>query len=82
MLNGMELVDFLRETENKMIHIHRAIDHISNDSSLKESVTILTAVVKDYQAQIDKVKSTLSRMEYPPHKNQQHNSSGQYQDDE
>ncbi|PCN45535.1 hypothetical protein B9C88_02345 [Brevibacillus laterosporus] len=66
-MNGMELVEFLRETENKMMHIHRAIDHISNEPTLKESVAVLTEVITDYQSQTDKVKSTLRHMDVNPH---------------
>ncbi|QDX95254.1 hypothetical protein EEL30_24905 [Brevibacillus laterosporus] len=72
-MNGMQLVEFLRETENKMIHIHRAIDHISNEPTLKESVAVLTEVITDYQSQTDKVKSTLRHMEINSnHGKQQH----------
>ncbi|OAJ75605.1 hypothetical protein AYJ08_21570 [Brevibacillus sp. SKDU10] len=74
-MNGMELVEFLRETENKMMHIHRAIDHISNEPTLKESVAVLTEVITDYQSQTDKVKSTLRHMEVNSHQ-------GKYQDED
>ncbi|ATO48208.1 hypothetical protein P4V86_10245 [Brevibacillus laterosporus] len=77
-MNGMELVEFLRETENKMMHIHRAIDHISNEPTLKESVAVLTEVITDYQSQTDKVKSTLRHMEVNSHQGKHQNEDNSY----
>lgn len=54
MVNGLQLLDLLRETENKMLHLHRAIDRITNEPDFKESVSVLTEVVRDYQLQLDK----------------------------
>jgi hypothetical protein len=62
-MNGMQLVEFLRTTEDKIMHIHRAIDHISSNDELKESVAVLTEVIKDYQIQTEKVKSKLQSIE-------------------
>ncbi|MET3288559.1 hypothetical protein EDM56_03435 [Brevibacillus fluminis] len=62
-MNGMQLVEFLRTTEDKIMHIHRAIDHISSNDELKESVAVLTEVIKDYQIQTEKVKGKLQSIE-------------------
>jgi hypothetical protein len=62
-VNGMQLVDILRETENKLLHLHKAIDRVSNDPDFKESVSVLTEVIKDYQTQMDKVKSALGNVQ-------------------
>ncbi|WP_139489297.1 hypothetical protein [Brevibacillus dissolubilis] len=62
-MNGMQLVDMLRITEDKMQHLHKAIDHISNDQNMHESVSALTEVVKDYQVQTEKLKQMLTQME-------------------
>jgi uncharacterized membrane protein YfbV (UPF0208 family) len=61
-VNGLQLVDFLRETENKMLHLHKAIDRVSNEPDFKESVSVLNEVIKDYQVQIDKVKQALGNV--------------------
>ena len=79
----MQLVDFLRETENKMLHLHKAIDRVSTEPDFKESVGVLSEVIKDYQQQIDKVKTTLSNMQIGI--NQQnyqnnHQRNGQHQE--
>jgi hypothetical protein len=63
----MQLVDILRETENKLTHLHKAIDRVSNDPDFKESVSVLTEVIKDYQVQIEKVKSALGNVQVGNH---------------
>ncbi|WP_029099710.1 hypothetical protein [Brevibacillus thermoruber] len=63
MVNGLQLLDLLRETENKMLHLHRAIDRITNEPDFKESVSVLTEVVRDYQMQLDKMKQALGKIE-------------------
>ncbi|CAJ1002732.1 MULTISPECIES: hypothetical protein [Bacillales] len=70
MVNGLQLLDLLRETENKMLHLHRAIDRITNEPDFKESVSVLTEVVRDYQLQLDKMKQALGKIEI----GQQHSS--------
>jgi hypothetical protein len=62
-VNGLQLLDLLRETENKMLHLHRAIDRITNEPDFKESVSVLTEVVRDYQMQLDKMKQALGKIE-------------------
>ncbi|EST55951.1 hypothetical protein T458_01155 [Brevibacillus panacihumi W25] len=62
-MNGLQLLDRLRETENKMMHLHRAIDKVSGEPDFKESVSVLTVVVRDYQQQLDKMKEALGNME-------------------
>lgn len=77
-MNGLQLLDRLRETENKMMHLHRAIDKVSNEPDFKESVSVLTVVVRDYQQQLDKMKEALGSMEIPlNHNNQQQGQSQQ-----
>lgn len=77
-MNGLQLLDRLRETENKMMHLHRAIDKVSNEPDFKESVSVLTVVVRDYQHQLDKMKEALGSMEIPlNHNNQQQGQSQQ-----
>ncbi|MGZ0053309.1 hypothetical protein [Brevibacillus gelatini] len=63
MVNGLQLLDLLRETENKMLHLHRAIDRVSSEPDFKESVSVLTTVVRDYQLQLDKMKQALGKIE-------------------
>lgn len=58
-MNGMDWVEFIRKTEDKMFHLHRAIDGICNESEYKESVTALTEVVRDYQVLVEKAKDEL-----------------------
>lgn len=70
-MNGMQLVEFLRTTEDKIMHIHRAIDHISSNDELKESVAVLTEVIKDYQIQTEKVKGKLQSIEVGDQQQQQ-----------
>lgn len=70
-MNGMQLVEFLRTTEDKIMHIHRAIDHISSNDELKESVAVLTEVIKDYQIQTEKVKGKLQSIEVNDQQQQQ-----------
>ncbi|MED1793726.1 hypothetical protein P4V54_13690 [Brevibacillus nitrificans] len=63
MVNGLQLLDLLRETENKMLHLHRAIDKVSSEPDFKETVSVLTVVVRDYQLQLDKMKQALGALE-------------------
>lgn len=63
MVNGLQLLDLLGETENKMLHLHRAIDRVSSEPDFKESVSVLTVVVRDYQLQLDKMKQALGKIE-------------------
>lgn len=58
-MNGMEWLDFIRRTEDKMFHLHRAIDGICNEPDYQESVTALTEVVRDYQHLVEKAKDDL-----------------------
>jgi hypothetical protein len=58
-MNGMDWVEFIRKTEDKMFHLHRAIDGICNEPDYKESVSALTEVVRDYQVLVEKAKSEL-----------------------
>ncbi|MDR7313858.1 hypothetical protein J2X83_000092 [Brevibacillus nitrificans] len=62
-MNGLQLLDLLRETENKMLHLHRAIDKVSSEPDFKETVSVLTVVVRDYQLQLDKMKQALGALE-------------------
>lgn len=73
-MNGLQLLDILRETENKMLHLHRAIDRVSSEPDFKESVSVLTEVIRDYQMQLDKVKGALGRIEIGANNNQQQHS--------
>lgn len=63
MVNGLQLLDLLRETENKMLHLHRAIDKVSSEPDFTETVSVLTVVVRDYQLQLDKMKQALGHLE-------------------
>lgn len=76
-MNGLQLLDRIRETENKMMHLHRAIDKVGNEPDFKESVSVLTVVVRDYQQQLDKMKEALGSMEIPL--NPQNHQQGQSQ---
>ncbi|KMZ41094.1 MULTISPECIES: hypothetical protein [Bacillales] len=71
MVNGLQLLDLLRETENKMLHLHRAIDRVSSEPDFKESVSVLTVVVRDYQLQLDKMKQALGKIEIGGQQQQQ-----------
>jgi hypothetical protein len=73
MVNGLQLLDLLRETENKMMHLHKAIDRVSNEPDFRESVSVLTEVIRDYQLQLDKMKRALGNVEF--NNNQPSNSS-------
>jgi hypothetical protein len=77
-VNGLQLLDLLRETENKMLHLHRAIDRVSSEPDFKESVSVLTVVVRDYQLQLDKMKQALGKIEI--NTNQQPSQSSQNQE--
>jgi hypothetical protein len=74
-LNGLQLLDMLRETENKMLHLHRAIDRVSSEPDFKETVSVLTVVVRDYQMQLDKMKHALRNIEI----SHQQNQNGQHE---
>ncbi|MFY0543755.1 hypothetical protein [Brevibacillus sp. H7] len=58
-----------------MLHLHRAIDRVSSEPDFKESVSVLTEVIRDYQMQLDKVKGALGRIEIG---NQQQSQSQAY----
>ncbi|BAH43550.1 MULTISPECIES: hypothetical protein [Brevibacillus] len=76
MVNGLQLLDLLRETENKMLHLHRAIDRVSSEPDFKESVSVLTVVVRDYQLQLDKMKQALGKIEIGGQQQQQQQQQG------
>jgi len=63
-MNGLQLLDKIKETENKMLHLHKAIDKISDEPDFKESVSVLNTVVKDYQQQLEKMKQMLQKTEF------------------
>lgn len=65
-MNGMEWAEFIRRTENKMYHLHRAIDGISTEPDYQESVTALTEVVRDYQTLVEKAKEELRAIDMHP----------------
>lgn len=75
MVNGLQLLDLLRETENKMLHLHRAIDKVSSEPDFKETVSALTVVVRDYQLQLDKMKQALGNLEISTSQNAAQSSS-------
>ncbi|MFD2371676.1 hypothetical protein ACFSO0_17275 [Brevibacillus sp. GCM10020057] len=75
MVNGLQLLDLLRETENKMLHLHRAIDKVSSEPDFKETVSVLTVVVRDYQLQLDKMKQALGNLEINTSQNISQSSS-------
>lgn len=58
-MNGMEWMDFIRHTEDKLFHLHRVMDGIIHDPEYQESVTALTEVVKDYQTLVEQAKEEL-----------------------
>jgi hypothetical protein len=58
-MNGMEWTDFIHRTEDKMFHLHRAIDGICNEPDYQESVSALTEVIRDYQKLVEKAKDEL-----------------------
>lgn len=80
MVNGLQLLDLLRETENKMLHLHRAIDRVSSEPDFKESVSVLTVVVRDYQLQLDKMKQALGKIEIGQNQQQQSSQNQHIQD--
>ncbi|USG63407.1 hypothetical protein NDK47_14590 [Brevibacillus ruminantium] len=79
MLNGMQLLDLMRETENKMLHLHKAIDRVSTEPEFKESVSVLTEVVQDYQGQLDKMKHALRNVEVGQQQHAQSQQNNTYQ---
>lgn len=70
-MNGLQLLDKIKETENKMLHLHKAIDKVSDEPDFTESVSVLNVVVKDYHQQLEKMKQALEKMEFSL--NQQNN---------
>ncbi|NGQ97337.1 hypothetical protein G3578_19550 [Brevibacillus sp. SYP-B805] len=56
-----------------MLHLHKAIDRVSNEPDFKESVSVLTEVIKDYQGQLDKVKEALSNVNFQNNSSQNAN---------
>nr|WP_202890691.1 hypothetical protein [Brevibacillus brevis] len=54
-----------------MLHLHRAIDRVSSEPDFKESVSVLTVVVRDYQLQLDKMKQALGKIEIGGQQQQQ-----------
>lgn len=59
-LDTMDLVTYIRETEEKLEHIHRAIDELSLKHEMVESVTVLQVVAKEYKIRMEKAKDILS----------------------
>ncbi|WP_400163691.1 hypothetical protein ACAF76_011505 [Brevibacillus sp. TJ4] len=76
-MNGLQLMDKIKETENKMMHLHKAIDKISNEPEFTESVSVLNLVVKDYQQQLEKMKEVLEKMNVSFGQQHQHHQQQQ-----
>lgn len=73
-MNGMDWVEFIRRTEDKMFHIHRAIDGLCNELEYKESVSALTEVLRDYQLLIERAKDELraTDVHHDHHRDREH----------
>jgi hypothetical protein len=62
-VDGMNWVEFIRKTEDKMRHIHIAMDEICLNPELAESVAVLTEVLRDYQMLLNKAREKLHEAE-------------------
>jgi len=63
MMNGMDWVEFLRQTEDKMAHLHKAMDEISLKPEYQETVSAMTEILRDYQLLLEKAKAELNESE-------------------
>ncbi|UFJ41840.1 hypothetical protein LOK74_04875 [Brevibacillus humidisoli] len=68
-MNALHLADRLKEAENKIGHLRRAIDYISERQELAESIDVLGRVIKDYQVECEKMKKMLSQINVSNHDN-------------
>ncbi|MGO0059873.1 hypothetical protein ACTID9_07655 [Brevibacillus fluminis] len=59
-LDTLDVVAYIRETEEKLEHIHRAIDELSLKPDMVESVSALQVVAKEYKLRMEKAKDILS----------------------
>jgi hypothetical protein len=62
-VNGMDWVEFLRQTEDKMAHLHKAMDEISLKPEYAETVSAMTEVLRDYQLLLEKARQELNESE-------------------
>ncbi|MBO8162185.1 MAG: hypothetical protein H0Z34_00530 [Brevibacillus sp.] len=69
-MNALHLADRLKEAENKIAHLRRAIDYISERQELTDSIDILNRIIKDYQVECDKMKKMLSQVNVAIHEQQ------------
>ncbi|MFY0543777.1 hypothetical protein [Brevibacillus sp. H7] len=59
----MDWVEFLRQTENKMAHLHKAMDEISLKPEYTETLSAMTEVLRDYQTLLEKAREELNESE-------------------
>lgn len=62
-MNALQLVEKMREVEQKMTHLKMVLDSISNDNEFQESSGVITNILKDYHSQYEKTKETLSHIQ-------------------
>lgn len=66
-MNALHLADKLKEAENKIAHLRKAIDYISERQELTETVETLGRVIRDYQVECEKMKRMLSQIHVSLH---------------
>ncbi|WP_126425872.1 hypothetical protein [Brevibacillus marinus] len=66
-MNALHLADKLKEAENKMIHLRRAINHLREQRELAETIETLGRIIRDYQVECEKMKKMLSQIQVSLH---------------
>ncbi|MGD8188965.1 hypothetical protein ACQCN2_03085 [Brevibacillus ginsengisoli] len=84
-MNALQLVDKLQEAEYRITHLKLIIDHLSTEPDMKESINVLSMILKDYQIHYEKTRQTLGNMEVhlnlnQPNRNHQNHNQNQFQD--
>jgi hypothetical protein len=58
-LDSLDVLHYIRKTEDKLAHLHKAIDELSLKPDLVESVTILQEVAREYKIRMENAKDIL-----------------------
>ena len=58
-MDSLDVVHYIRRTENKLTHIHKTMDELSLKPECKEMVTTLQVVAAEYKQKMENAKELL-----------------------
>ncbi len=58
-MDAMDVVTYIRRNEDKLEHLHKAIDELSLNPEHVESVTVLQEIATEYKLKIDEARDRI-----------------------